>query len=185
VANENSSPQIQGSVIAFNQGDGINISGSGDPLPPVVRSNSIASNKGSGIDVSNSIPVINGNTIAKNEIGIRLNNSVAVVGQNVIADNKAEGVLLINANSFINQNQIARNNIGVNITGTSAPQVTHDWIVANAVNDIVANGAAATNISFNTYDKRVITSAVGSFNLSSGGLIVPPNTAAIPGTLAP
>jgi len=144
VFNEDSSPQIQGSVIAFNHQDGIHFVGSGTPLPPVVRSNSIASNQGDGIEL--------------------VNTGLLVVNDNTIALNAA---------------------IGVNINGAaSVPQVTHNWILANTVTDVVANGGAATNLSFNTYSTCDINNAVGSMNLDAAGLIVPPNSAGIAGTLS-
>jgi hypothetical protein len=72
----------------------------------------------------------------------------------------------------------------VNIVNGASPAVTHNWIVGNAI-DIVANGAATTNISFNTYDIFQINAAVGSFNLNSQGQIVPPNSAGVAAPLAP
>jgi hypothetical protein len=155
-----SSPQIQGSVIAYNKLNGVDSVGQDPAMPMILKSSTMAFNAGDGISCKD-VPV-------------------AIASENTVAGNTGRGVFLENSSPAVSNNQITLNSgNGIVVTGAgSAPALNYDRAVgnggANGANALDMDIEAGTpNVAFCVYDKVSVYTGVaaptGAYNLNSAG----------------
>ncbi len=134
------------------------------------------SSYGCGIVSQGSDTRIVNNYIAKSQYGIYLDYVSPVILGNVITDNTV-GILARSTFAKITNNTITNNTengIQVSVvSGASSPVITHNVITGHTIADISVDSFSMPNISFNIYDSLSGTTGVGLYNVTSNGLNAP------------
>ncbi|MEQ8820375.1 MAG: right-handed parallel beta-helix repeat-containing protein [Sumerlaeia bacterium] len=114
----------------------------------LIRNNLISRNTGNGVQINRSSPVLQGNMITLNNVGVDITNSIAQLQGNTIARNRASGVAMTLAAPALQRNILAYNaSYGAAELGTGTPggEVTDNLFWGNTVAAYRENDAINLN----------------------------------------